>query len=215
LELNIIGKKIKEAWNIDLFSSYASTEMQTAFTECQCGKGGHLHPELLIVEVLDEKNRSVGPGVPGEVVVTTLGVEGMPLLRYKTGDMAAYFTEPCACGRQTVRLGPIVGRNQQMIKLKGTTIYPQGIFDILNSTEHIRDYVVETFTGALGTDELNLHIFVEEAHKIPVEKHLKSIFQSRLRVVPLITFATQQEIEKIQLSGQSRKIKKFVDNRTS
>jgi phenylacetate-CoA ligase len=213
LELNIISQKIKEAWNIDLFSTYASTEMQTAFTECKCGNGGHHHPELLIVEVLDENKQLVGPGVPGEVVITTLGVEGMPLLRYKTGDIAAFYNEPCACGRKTIRLGPIVGRNQQMIKLKGTTIYPQGIFEILNSTEHIRDYVVETFTGELGTDELKLYVFVEEHHKEQADKHLKLIFQSRLRVVPHISFSTHQEIEKIQLSGQSRKIKKFIDSR--
>jgi phenylacetate-CoA ligase len=213
LELNIIGRKIKEVWDIDLFSTYASTEMQTAFTECRCGKGGHHHPELLIVEVLDENKQPAKPGVPGEVVITTLGVEGMPLLRYKTGDIAAFYNEPCTCGRKTVRLGPIVGRNQQMIKLKGTTIYPQGIFEILNSTEYVRDYVVETFTGELGTDELKLYVFVEDEKKALVEKHLKSVFQSSLRVVPQISFSSNQEIEKIQLSGQSRKIKKFVDSR--
>jgi phenylacetate-CoA ligase len=213
LEWNIIAKKIKDSWNIDLFSTYASTEMQTAFTECQCGKGGHHHPELLIVEVLDENNKMVNAGVPGEVVITTLGVEGMPLLRYKTGDVAAYYNEPCACGRKTIRLGPIVGRKQQMIKLKGTTIYPQGIFEILNSTEHILDYVVEAFTGNLGTDELQLQLYVEDSNKSSAESYLKTIFQSRLRVVPMLSFCSQQEIEKIQLSGQSRKIKKFVDRR--
>jgi phenylacetate-CoA ligase len=213
LALNIIGRKIKETWNIDLYSTYASTEMQTAFTECKSGKGGHHHPELLIVEVLDENKQPVKPGVSGEIVITTLGVEGMPLLRYKTGDIAAFYDEPCTCGRKTIRLGPIVGRNQQMIKLKGTTIYPQGMFEILNSTEHVRDYVVETFTGELGTDELKLYVFVEDHKKAHVEKQLKSIFQSSLRVVPQIFFSSLQEIEKIQLSGQSRKIKKFVDNR--
>jgi phenylacetate-CoA ligase len=213
LELNIIAKKIKDVWDIDLFSTYASTEMQTAFTECKSGKGGHHHPELLIVEVLDEKDKQVIAGVPGEVVITTLGVEGMPLLRYKTGDIAAYYTEPCACGRKTLRLGPVVGRKQQMIKLKGTTIYPQGIFEILNSSDHVRDYVVEAFTGNLGTDELKLHVFVDDNFKRVAEDYLKSIFQSRLRVVPMISFSSQPEIEKIQLSGQSRKIKKFVDTR--
>ncbi len=213
LALNIIGKKIKEAWNIDLYSTYASTEMQTAFTECGESRGGHHHPELIIIEVLNEDNKQVAPGQTGEVTVTTLGVEGMPLLRYKTGDIAAVYNDPCPCGRNTSRLGPIVGRKQQMIKLKGTTIYPQGIFEILNASEHIRDYVVETFTGNLGTDELKLHLFVEESDKIPTESHLRSIFQSRLRVVPMLSFSNHQEIEKIQLSGQSRKIKKFIDNR--
>ena len=69
--LNILGKRITEAWNIQLFSTYASTEMQTAFTECEAGKGGHLQPEFLIVELLDENNQPVAPGEPGEVTITT------------------------------------------------------------------------------------------------------------------------------------------------
>ena len=85
--LNMLGKKITGSWNIKLFSTYASTEMQTAFTECVLGKGGHLQPDLLIVELLDESNQPVKAGEPGEVTITTLGVEGMPLLRYKTGDI--------------------------------------------------------------------------------------------------------------------------------
>jgi phenylacetate-CoA ligase len=214
MKLNIIGQKIKASWDIDLFSTYASTEMQTAFTECKCGRGGHHHPELLIVEVLDDNNRPVKSGVPGEIVITTLGVEGMPLLRYKTGDVAAYYDEPCDCGRTTKRLGPIVGRKQQMIKLKGTTIYPQGIFEILNASNYIRDYVVEVFTGSLGTDELKLHLSADTNMQLHAEKDLKANFQSRLRVVPVISFSPQHEIEKIQLSGASRKIKKFVDHRS-
>ncbi|MHB1922614.1 MAG: phenylacetate--CoA ligase family protein, partial [Chitinophagaceae bacterium] len=91
---NALGKKISEAWNIQLFSTYASTEMQTAFTECRIGQGGHLQNDLMIVEIVDSNNQQVPPKVPGEVVITTLGVEGMPLLRYKTGDICMYFTEP-------------------------------------------------------------------------------------------------------------------------
>jgi len=94
--LNILGRKITESWDIKLYSTYASTEMQTAFTECGEGKGGHYQPDLVIVELLDENNQQVEPGAPGEVTITTLGVEGMPLLRYKTGDICCYFDEPCA-----------------------------------------------------------------------------------------------------------------------
>ena len=68
--------------------------MQTAFTECSECKGGHLQPELIIVELLDEMNKPVVAGQPGEVTITTLGVEGMPLLRYKTGDICMYDDSP-------------------------------------------------------------------------------------------------------------------------
>jgi phenylacetate-CoA ligase len=212
-DLNIIGQKIKDAWNIDLYSTYASSEMQTAFTECKQGAGGHHHPELLIVEVLDDHGRPVQAGEPGEVTITTLGVEGMPLLRYKTGDIAVAYTEPCACGRTTLRLGPVLGRKQQLIKLKGTTIYPPGIFELLNEMSSIRDYVVEASTGELGTDELKLHLLVSEEMKDDIRKRLSSIFQSRLRVVPDIYFATAAELEKLQFGKMDRKIRKFIDNR--
>jgi len=61
--------------------------MGAAFTECEFGAGGHHHPELLIVELLDDSNTPVKSGEAGELTVTTLGVEGMPLLRFKTGDI--------------------------------------------------------------------------------------------------------------------------------
>lgn len=111
--LNPIGKRITDAWKIKLYSTYASTEMQTAFTECTECRGGHLQPDLLIVELLDEMNKAVAPGEPGEVTITTLGVEGMPLLRYKTGDICVANDESCACGRNSLRLSPVMGRKSR------------------------------------------------------------------------------------------------------
>jgi phenylacetate-CoA ligase len=186
--------------------------MQTAFTECAHGVGGHQHPELIIVEVLDEQNKPVSSGSVGEVTITTLGVEGMPLIRYKTGDMARAYGERCSCGRNTLRLGPVLGRQQQMIKLKGTTLYPPGIFDILNQFHQVKEYVVEAYTGDLGTDELKLHLCIE-GNSRSIEELLKSSFQSQLRVVPFFEFKNNEEIEKLQASGKSRKIRKFIDNR--
>ena len=211
LELNTLGKKIMEAWDVHLFSTYASTEMQTAFTECHYGQGGHHHPELVHVELLDENNNPVASGETGEVTITTFGVEGMPLIRYKTGDMARVYTEFCECGRTTLRLGPIFGRKQQMVKLKGTTIYPQGIFEILQKTDHIQDYVVEAYTGSLGTDELKLYIVTPDVHVTQVESSLKSAFQSQLKVIPEIIFSTSSDLEQKQSAG--RKVKKFIDHR--
>ncbi len=63
--------------------------MGTAFTECEAGRGGHHHPEMIIVEFLDENNRPVQEDEAGEVTISTLGVEGMPLLRFKTGDIVS------------------------------------------------------------------------------------------------------------------------------
>lgn len=212
LELNALGKKIKESWAIDLYSTYASTEMQTAFTECTHGRGGHLHPELIYVELLKDDGTAALKGEPGEITITTLGVEGMPLIRYRTGDIARIHNEPCACGRNTLRVGPVLGRKQQMIKLKGTTLYPPALFDLLQ-LDGVADYVVEAFTGSLGTDEVKLHINFIDTRKAEVEKELTNAFQSRLRVVPEIVSVSAKEIEVLQHSGNTRKLKKFIDNR--
>ena len=131
--LNSLGKKIKELWPIQLHSTYASTEMATAFTECLAGKGGHQHLELILVEILDEKGNTVSDGQLGELTITTFGVEGFPLVRFRTGDICALHTEKCSCGRTSPRLGPIVGRKHQMIKYKGTTCYPNALFEVMEN----------------------------------------------------------------------------------
>ena len=110
---NILSQKIKEKWDIKLFSTYASTEMSTAFTECEFQIGGHHHPELIITEITDDEGNPVKEGESGELTITTLGVEAIPLLRFKTGDLVKAHYEPCQCGRNTMRLGPVVGKSSR------------------------------------------------------------------------------------------------------
>lgn len=209
---NILGKKITEAWNIHLYSTYASTEMQTAFTECSQGNGGHLQPELVIVELLDENNQQVSPGTPGEVTITTLGVEGMPLLRYKTGDMCMFFDEPCACGRTSLRLSPVIGRKKQMIKFKGTTLYPPAMFDLLNEMEEVFDFVVDVYSNEIGMDEVLLHLVPADNSKA-CDHRIRAYLQARLRVSPHINYVTPEAMQKMQSNEASRKLIKFIDRR--
>ena len=210
--LNPLGKKITDAWDIKLFSTYASTEMQTAFTECTECKGGHLQPDLLIVELLDEMNKAVAPGQPGEVTITTLGVEGMPLLRYKTGDICVYDDTPCACGRNSLRLSPVMGRKKQMIKYKGTTLYPPALFDILHEMENVIDYVAEVSSNEMGTDEVLIYI-VPDNFSEECNRKIRADLQARLRVSPHIKYITDEEIKKIQMPEAGRKIIRFIDRR--
>src|SRR5690606_23195214 len=161
-ELNTLAKRIAGRWDIQLFSTYASTEMATAFTECEHGQGGHRQPDLIITEFLDENNNPVPEGQPGELVVTTLGVEAMPLLRFKTGDIVQPHYEPCACGRTTMRLGPVIGRKNQMIKYKGTTLYPPAMLDILNDFEEISCYLIELASDDTGEDIIQVKVGAEE-----------------------------------------------------
>lgn len=210
--LNVLGKKITEAWNIQLYSTYASTEMQTAFTECGEGKGGHHNPELVIVELLDENNQPVQPGQPGEVTITTLGVEGMPLLRYKTGDICIADTAACACGRNSIRLSPVIGRKKQMIKFKGTTLFAPALFDLLNGMADVRDYLVEVSSNEIGTDEVLLYLLPGDTDDATDHK-IRAYLQARLRVTPHIKYIDIETIQKMQFPESSRKPLKFIDKR--
>lgn len=211
--LNVLGKRITESWNIQLYSTYASTEMQTAFTECSEGRGGHHQPDLLIVELLDENDKQVAPGQPGEVTITTLGVEAMPLLRYKTGDICLYDDAPCACGRKTVRLSAIVGRKKQMIKYKGTTLYPPALFDLLNEMEDVKDFVAEVYLNEIGLDEVLLHI-VPAAYGEETDRKIRAYLQARLRVRPHVHYVTIEAMQKMQFPEVGRKAVRFIDRRT-
>ncbi|MDH7463824.1 AMP-binding protein [Chitinophagaceae bacterium 26-R-25] len=210
--LNTLGRKITDNWNIQLYSTYASTEMQTAFTECKAGKGGHHNPELVIIELLDENNQPVADGESGEVTVTTLGVEAMPLIRYKTGDICRYEKARCSCGRNTLRLSPVIGRKKQMIKFKGTTLYPPVLFDILASIDEIKDYVTEVSTNAIGMDELLIHILPTN-YSEENDRKIRSLLQAKLRVIPSIKYASAQEIQRMQFVEGGRKMVRFIDRR--
>ena len=210
--LNLLGKKIKEKWDIDLYSTYASTEMGTSFCECSAGQGGHHHPELIICELLDENNQPVKEGEVGELVVTTLGVEAMPLLRFKTGDIARFHYEKCSCGRTTMRISPIIGRKKQMIKFKGTTLYPASIFDVLDNTDYVVNYYVEVSSNEISMDHVTTYIGVKEP-KDEMIKDMKDRFRARLCVAPDVIFKDIDEIQKIVLPEIKRKPMKFVDLR--
>ena len=214
-ELNTLGRKIQERWpELELYSTYASTEMQTSFTECACHQGGHLPPDLIIVEFLDDENRPVPEGEPGEVTITTLGVRGMPLLRFKTGDFCRLYSGACGCGRNTIRLSSLLGRKGQMIKYKGTTLYPPALFDILDNIPEVENYIVEVFTNSLGTDQVQIKVGSKD-HSDELVKRIKDVFRSKVRVAPDILFEPTELIAKLQMPPTSRKAVKYLDLRNN
>jgi len=212
--LNVLGNKIKSEWDIELFSTYASTEMSTAFTECSEQKGGHLHPELLIAEILDDEGNEVPEGYPGELTITTLGIEAMPLLRFRTGDVVVAHRLPCKCGRNTLRLGPVLGRKKQMIKYKGTTLYPPAMDNLLNDFSEVTNHVIEIYHNEIGTDEIKIKITTSSASE-KLLRNIKDHFRSRLRVSPKIEITDLKEIQKLQASKLGRKPITVIDTRTT
>lgn len=209
---NILSQKIKEKWNIKLFSTYASTEMSTAFTECEFQVGGHQHPELIITEILDDEGTPVKDGESGELTITTLGVEALPLLRFKTGDLVKAHYEPCKCGRNTMRLGPVVGRKQQMIKYKGTTLYPPAMNDILNDFDGILCYQIVIQSNEIGLDEIIIKLSTEREDE-SFEGEVRDHFRAKLRVSPKIELVGFDVLSKTVFNPNSRKPITFVDLR--
>ncbi|MEC3877469.1 phenylacetate--CoA ligase family protein [Chryseobacterium salviniae] len=209
---NILSQKIKEKWNIKLFSTYASTEMSTAFTECEEQIGGHHHPELIITEILDEDGNPVKEDESGELTITTLGVEAIPLLRFKTGDIVKAHYEPCKCGRNTMRLGPVIGRKQQMIKYKGTTLYPPAMNDILNDFGNILCYQIVIQSNEIGLDEILIKISTDNDSEGFVNE-VRDHFRAKLRVSPKIELVEFDVLSKTVFNPSSRKPITFTDLR--
>ena len=214
LSLNLLGRRIKEKWDVELFATYSSTEMGATFSECPYGRGGHVHPELIIVEIIGDDDKPVKDGEVGEVVVTTLGVEGMPLLRFRTGDMSRKITNQCECGRHSYRLSPIVGRRNNMIKLKGTTIYPPAIYDVLDNTPYVINYVVVVQNSFAGTDEVIVKVGVASPQPFDIIKDLKDRFRSKIRVAPIVEIMSPEDVAIINNPGHLRKPVKFIDRRS-
>lgn len=206
---NVLGKRILESWPIELYSTYASTEMAAAFTECGAHAGGHQNESLIHLEVLDEAGNEVGDQESGEIVVTTLGVEGTPLVRYRTGDVAKIYRKPCSCGRTSPRLGPILGRKNQMIKFKGTTLYPNAIYEIFDGVDAISCYKIEVSKDELNHDVIT--VLLEKAIEYSeVLTEIRELCKAKLRVVPHFVFLETEYLRSQVYKNHMRKPEKIV-----
>jgi phenylacetate-CoA ligase len=141
-----------------------------------------------------------------------LGVEAMPLLRFKTGDVVKAHNENCKCGRNTTRIGPVIGRKKQMIKYKGTTIYPPAMYNLLNDFDEIDNYIIEIDKNEIGTDRITIKLEVLEPSQELLNR-LKDHFRAKLRVLPILEFVNPEEIAKLKFPKMSRKPMLFIDKR--
>lgn len=208
LALNASGRTIEEAWGAHVYSTYGVTELANSLCECDAGTGGHLHSGSLHLEILDDSDNSLPDGEIGEVVATTFGVEAMPLIRYRTGDCAALFREPCKCGRSTPRIGPIVGRKNQKLKFKGASLFPSTLQAVLEQTAGVESFVIL----ARKENELSDSVEVLVHGNAPVGT-LRELLQARSRISPQIRHVSRAEIEALQLPPEARKRRTFVDLR--
>jgi phenylacetate-CoA ligase len=214
LSLSALGRRLRDVWGAQVLSTYASTEMATSFTECVEGRrGGHVLPDLIAVEILDEAGRPVPPGTPGEVVATPLQVTGMPLLRLSTGDIATLLTDPCPCGRRTYRMGPVLGRKAQMLKVRGTTLYPTDIFAALQSLAGVRNYCLEVYQDHELSDRVRVIVGLEDEARLR-ESEISDRIRGRVRVKLDVVLAPADEIRKRTVVEGRRKPVLLFDYRS-
>jgi len=206
--LNKTGQILETAWNAKIFSTYGVTELANSLCECAAGMGGHLHDEQLHLEILDDAGRRLPESEIGEVVATTFGVEAMPLIRYRTGDCAAMFFGTCRCGRKTPRLGPIIGRKQQKLKIKGASVFPSALQNILDEADGVDAYAIVATSENELCDEVEIVY-----HGTAPPEMLRETFQARAKITPQIRRASAEEIEKVQMPPHVRKRQTFVDRR--
>ena len=111
-----------------------------------------------------------------------------------------------------MRVGPVIGRKNQMIKYKGTTLYPPALYDILENIDGVKNYIVEVYTNTIGTDEILIRVGCDTPSE-SFEKAIKDHFRAKLRVAPSISFESPGYINKLQYPSMSRKPVKIIDRR--
>ena len=206
--LNASGRTIKSAWGAKIYSTYGVTELANSLCECAAGTGGHLHDKQLHIEILDDAGNILSDGEVGEIVATTFGVEAMPLIRYRTGDCAAMFSKPCSCGRKTPRIGPILGRKNQKLKFKGTSVFPSMLQTVLEEAEGVESFVIVARAESSLSDSVEILV-----HGSAPASVLREAFQARAKISPQIRHVSLAEIETLQMPPQARKRRTFVDLR--
>jgi len=185
--------RLEDIFGFKAFNSYGLSEMNgpgVAF-ECQEQSGMHLWEDAYLAEVIDPQTlEPVKPGEVGELVLTTLCREGMPILRYRTRDLTRFLPGPCACGREHVRLDRITGRSDDLIIIKGVNIYPMQIEQVIMTFSEVgQSYLILLENDGLG-DVMRVQIEIRDEHFVEdmrVLQNLQKAIASRLRDEILIT----------------------------
>lgn len=129
--------------------------------ECECKNGLHVNEDHFIIEIVDPVTlRPVSDGEMGEVVLTTITKEGIPLIRYRTRDISRIVTGSCACGRRFRRMQRVAGRTDDMLIIRGVNVFPSQIEQVLTGIDGVAPHyrVVLTKRGALDHVEVDVEV---------------------------------------------------------
>ena len=203
-----VAQDLENIWQAKAYSTYSTSEIISTFCECTAQAGGHLHPDLALIEIIDGQGRNLPHGQIGEVVVTPLRIQAMPLLRFKTGDISFLINAPCSCGRKSLRLGPILGRQKQMMKMQGTSFYPQAIYSCLEEIKGIGEYYISVTREGRLCDSVEIYVGVTDPACTP--NVIQEKLQARLRVRPKVFICAEELIKEQVYACGSRKPRRFI-----
>ncbi|MEA4805774.1 MULTISPECIES: phenylacetate--CoA ligase family protein [Acetobacterium] len=182
--------RIAEELGIELFDIYGLTEIYGPGISIDCSEHDGLHywSDYLYFEILDQETlKPVPEGEYGELVITTFRKEGAPLLRYRTHDITRFIPGPCACGSVYPRHDRIIGRTDDMVKVKGVNIYPGQIDELLKTVDGVSSEYLATVDHQDGKDRVVLAFEVlNGVDQNMIEAEVKRQFKSRvgLSVIP-------------------------------
>jgi phenylacetate-CoA ligase len=184
--------------------------------ECLQQNGMHIQEDHFYAEIIDPDSGNVlGPGVKGELVITTLTKEAFPVIRYRTGDMCSIIDEPCACGRTMRRISRIAERCDEVVVIKGINIIPERIGDILERIKGERPVFQLVATRQGHQDELEIWVEVTEQlfyDKMREQRALLDFMCKKITnfigISPRIKL-----VEKGSLQREGESVKRFVDRR--
>lgn len=179
-----VRSRIEALWGAECFDHAGATEVGAWAFACRSSPlSMHLNELEFIFEVIDPETRETLPDDErGELVITTLGRNGMPVVRYRTGDLVHLTRSPCRCGRTLARIrGGVLGRADDMMIVRGVNLYPSGVDDVLRSVAGVVEYEVE-IRHTDGLDDLLIKVETDETPWGDVERELTAGFRSRFNL---------------------------------
>jgi len=189
-------QRVKSTFGRDLtiIDSYSMALCMPVARSCRYDKGLHIVDDLIFPEVIDP---STGENVPygekGELVITHLHKEASPLLRYRTGDLTYMIKEKCKCGREMTLPRGVIGRTDEMLKIKGVKFWPSQVGNILREFPECKDRYRIGVRSMKGVDRLEITVEGGELSKDKIEELAK-----RLKQETLLTFDKVEIVEKLQ-----------------
>ncbi len=209
-------KRIEDKTGIDAINVYGTSEISgPVVTECHEKAGIHFWSDIFIIEVIDpETGERLGEGEKGELVVTVLGKEALPMIRWRTGDITSIIEEKCNCGRWHPRIDRIVGRADDMFIVRGVNVFPSQVEYALMQVKEVSEHyqiVLERDDAGLDVMRVLVEINPEFKDKVGydvVQKKVTETLKSYLNVTPVVEVVDPETLPRFE-----GKAKRVIDKR--